>query len=251
MPPQNADFPHLSRAPITEALIDIQVSLPEATGVTVLQDLHARIREGYPEVKTRHRWESKIEVRPGESPDVSPGETGVDGFMFTSKDRLQVVQFRLDGFTFSRLRPYQDWEMLRDEAKKLWQVYREGVRPEAVRRVAVRYINLIEVPAGEPLETYVVVPPRPPAGFPGMLTGFLQRQSLEDPNRGIAAIVNLFMEVAPSATRIPVWLDVDVFRALGATAAEVELWDILETLAATKNRIFFSSITKNTVESLR
>ena len=251
MSPQSDDFPHLSHAPITEALIDILVDLPETSGVKLLQDLHFTIREHYPEAKARHRWESKIEVRPGETPDVSAGESTVDGFLFTSKDQLQVVQFRLDGFTFSRLRPYQDWEMLRVETRRLWELYRAGVRPQAIRRVAVRYINQMDVPLGEPLEAYLEIVPKPPGGFPQSVTGYLQRQTLEDPKTGIAAIVTQFMEPAPSATKVPVWLDIDVFRILGSTITETELWDILEKLAVAKNRIFFSSITRRTLESLR
>ncbi len=38
-------------------------------------------------------------------------------------DRLNVAQFRRDGFTFNRLRPYTKWEEIRPEALRLWQLY--------------------------------------------------------------------------------------------------------------------------------
>ena len=43
----------------------------------------------------------------------------VDGYVFTSADGKQVVQYRLDGFTFSRLRPYTRWEEVFAEAQKV------------------------------------------------------------------------------------------------------------------------------------
>ena len=48
------------------------------------------------------------------------------GFRMFGDDDRNVVQFRHDGFTFSRLRPYKDW-------KALWRAPRWGttlyVRP--------------------------------------------------------------------------------------------------------------------------
>ena len=76
-------------------------------------------------------------------PEVSQSSAGgPDGYLFTSVDGRQVVQARLDGFTFSRLKPYDKWESLRDEARELWQHYVQIASPETVTRVALRYINV-------------------------------------------------------------------------------------------------------------
>ena len=50
----------------------------------------------------------------------------------------QLVQARANGFTAHRLAPYEGWETFRHEARRLWDVYRQTVRPK-VARVAVRY----------------------------------------------------------------------------------------------------------------
>lgn len=59
-----------------------------------------------------------------------------DGFLLSSSDKLRIVQARLDGFTFSRLAPYETWERLRDEAKSAWRIRKRTYRSsdEAARR---------------------------------------------------------------------------------------------------------------------
>ena len=42
-----------------------------------------------------------------------------NGYIFASSDERQIFQARLDGFSFSRLAPYDRWETFRDEARRL------------------------------------------------------------------------------------------------------------------------------------
>src|SRR5205807_10632047 len=73
------------------------------------------------------------------------------GFIYSSSDQKQVYQVRLDGFSFSRLAPYVSWEPFCREARRLWQLYRERLKPAAVTRLAVRYVNRLDIP-GERIE---------------------------------------------------------------------------------------------------
>jgi hypothetical protein len=68
------------------------------------------------------------------------------GWRFVSPDKLHVFQARLNGFTFSRLPPYVDWESFRTEARRLWDLYRAVANPIAPTRIAVRYINRLDLP---------------------------------------------------------------------------------------------------------
>lgn len=245
---QRNDHPHLPKAPITEALIDIQVLLPSGVDVKFLQDLHKEILSDYPQVKNRHKWTGTIQMKEGEKPDVASTDLGVDGFLISSRDTLQVVQYRVDGFTFSRLKPYASWEALRDEAKRLWTIYRDRTKLEIVTRIATRYINLIELPLGATLEEYFITPPQPPRGFPGNIVAFLNRQVIQDGRTGIASIVTFAMEPPPNATQLPVWLDIDTQKSVSGQLSDTEIWELLDNLAAVKNNIFFSLVTEKTVD---
>jgi uncharacterized protein (TIGR04255 family) len=52
----------------------------------------------------------------------------------------------LDGFAMSRLAPYENWNAVRDEARRLWDIYRSIAKPSKLIRLAVRYINRIDMP---------------------------------------------------------------------------------------------------------
>ncbi|MCO6459644.1 MAG: TIGR04255 family protein [Pirellulaceae bacterium] len=56
------------------------------------------------------------------------------------------MQSRVNGFTFSRLAPYESWEPFRHEARRQWEVYRNRLNPQGVARIAVRCINRIDLP---------------------------------------------------------------------------------------------------------
>src|SRR6266571_5080479 len=244
-------FPHLSQAPITEALIDIQVTLPPEITVDSLKALHSKVKSSYPELKARQKWSGRIEFKEDKSPDLSSENLGIDGFLFASHDKLQIVQFRLDGFTFSRLRPYENWKRLRDEARRLWLVYREGTGVEAIGRIAVRYVNLLEITPGAALETVLTNPPKPPDGFSENVLSFHNRQVIQEPNTGTLAIITQVMEPPPGAIKIPLWLDIDIFRSATGEVSEEELWGTLEHLALLKNEVFFKLITLEAMETYK
>src|SRR5438034_2600089 len=135
-------------APITEALIDIRVQIPEQVSPPRLELLHKQIQNEYPNKKARRGWAQKFEFKvPEGSMAADSKDLGVDGYLFSSADEKQVVQYRLDGFTFSRLRPYLQWNQILEEAKRLWVIYAEAVKPILLTRLALRYINSIEIPS--------------------------------------------------------------------------------------------------------
>ena len=63
------------------------------------------------------------------------------------------------GFTFSKLRPYSDWENVLAEAQRLWTHYTTVAPIEFAHRLAVRYINNFSIPAGRGIQEYITDPP--------------------------------------------------------------------------------------------
>src|SRR5262249_17590152 len=97
---------HLKNAPITEALIDIRVKLPAGVDVPRLRSLQQRIADKYPQEQERRAWQAQFDLRPGE-PRITQGQEEIEGYNYIATDKTTVVQFRLDGFAFSRLKPYE------------------------------------------------------------------------------------------------------------------------------------------------
>ena len=245
-----SNYPHLDRAPITEALVDFRVKLPERMNLAKLASIHEAISSDYPSKKERMRMEGEINVKEGK---FITKTTLVDGYIYRSKDEKQVVQSRLDGFTFSRLKPYQDWERLRQEAFRLWKLYSDIATPEAITRVALRYINTMEIPLPiHDFSEYLTFPPMIPKNLPQEINNFLIRYAFHHPGFAADGIVTQTLKpIMGGGTHgfLPIILDIDVFTVpSGSNQTNEKIWEIIDRLRNFKNLIFYSSIKPKTVE---
>ena len=239
------EHPLLRNAPITEAIIDIRIKLKEDFKAERFLTLYDAISSQYPEKKTRHKWEGRFEFKKGEGP-ISSGAETIDGYIFTAVDSKQIFQARIDGFTFNRLRPYEKWETFRDEAFRLWKLYRELVSPE-IFRVAVRFTNKFDIPIfPQPMldfNEYLTAAPIVPEGLPQGVNSFLTRVVIHDPGLDATAIITQAFEQIVDPKFLPIILDIDVFQQKEIVSEE-EAWQMLEELRHFKNKIFFTSITE-------
>ena len=244
-----ANYSLLKNAPITEALIDIRIKTREGFSVESFSPFYEAISSQYPEKKARHKFEGKLELKKGEAP-LSSGIATVDGYLFTSVDHKQVFQARVDGFTYNRLRPYDKWETFRDEAFKLWKLYRNIVSPEIIR-VALRYINKFDIPFfPRPMldfSEYLTAAPIVPEKLPQGVSSFLTRVVIPEPKIDASAVITQVFEQIVDPKFIPIILDIDVFKQKEGISEE-DAWQTLEKLRHFKNEIFFASITEKAKE---
>jgi uncharacterized protein (TIGR04255 family) len=233
---------HLSRAPITEALIDIRVTLPsESREVASLDGLTDKYRRDYPEKKTIHEVQYKFDFAASEKDERTSTELG---FRYTNAANNQVIQATRSGLTFSRLAPYEEWSKLRDEARKVWDIYSDHVSPENITRVAVRFINKLNLPS--PLvdfDQYLNYVPRVPTALPQFLGGFFSRIVVPDDKAECVSIITQSFQPDPKPSEIYVFLDIDTFRQKVIVDYD-EAWQALEKLRSFKNLIFFDNITE-------
>jgi uncharacterized protein (TIGR04255 family) len=231
---------HYANAPITEGLIDIRVELGPNT---TLESLDIICQQAAAEYPTREdRTLSEVQFSP-DAREPSAKRTKV-GYLLRSMDGRQVFQARLDGFTFSRLKPYQNWTALRDEAKRLWTIYREGVRPTRVTRVAVRYINQIDMPL--PIldfKDYLRTVPEVSPDLPQGLGGFLMQLQIPQPERDTVLVLTEVLAPPQKADIASIILDIDLFRARADYSSDEDVWGLLEAFRDRKNEAFESCIT--------
>ncbi len=240
------EYPVLKNAPITEALIDIRVKLPSELDVKNIDSIYESIKNQYPE--TERRKISKVKFEPKAEEIVKSSRPEINGYRYISFDKKQIVQARLDGFTFSRLHPYIKWEELRDEAHKLWKLYKDITSPESITRVALRYINNLNIPMPiKDFGDYLTSPPAVPEGLPQGVGSFLTRIVIHEPSIGANAIITQALEQIVTDVA-PIILDIDVFKAQTRGIEEKDAWEIIERLRHFKNKIFFNSITNSLKE---
>jgi uncharacterized protein (TIGR04255 family) len=241
---------HLKNAPILEALVDFRVTLPKSANVEEFRALGGAVGDRYPIVEAMHLYETEVTWQPGTKKpmDARTAEPHTGGYAFRSSDRLSVVQFRLDGFTYNRLRPYTSWDELQPEVLRLWGLYQETARPETCSRITARYINKIDIPAGSELSDYLTAPPKLPDGFPDILTGFLMRVIIQDPERDLSASITQTSQVQLDPKSPAVILDIEVYRQTDAGGLDKQVEPTLAGLHDMKNRIFFGSLTDDQIK---
>lgn len=239
-----AQYRHLKNAPINEALIDLRVKLPEdKRKVDLLEKMHDQIKDRFPEKK--QQIEHRLEFHSG-PPTTEKKTTDHVGYRFASEDGLWVVQATINGFTLSRLKPYETWENLRDEAKQIWRIYEDILSPEAVTRVATRFINKIEIPGPNiDFDDYLTAAPVIPKALSQIMMGFFSRVVVPDEKSKSVGIITQNFEPGINPQVIPILLDIDVFKE---KLFEIQdpIWDTIDCLREVKNRIFFDSITEKT-----
>lgn len=243
-------YPHLPKAPIREAVVDIRCQLPDTFSSNDLLALHDEIIGQYPEKKVIRRFEGGFQME-HDTIEAKTTHFGIDGYQFLKDDSLQVVQFRLDGFTFSRLFPYTRWESVRDEAKRLWEIYRQKTAPTTVSRVALRYINDLVFPLGsDGWEKWLTAPPKAPPSIKTRPSHFLTQCQIDDVETKTTWRITQAVHSEDLPAKQSVILDIDVFKS-GNFEEDDSVWEIMEILRDIKNRIFFDSVTEKSLELFR
>jgi len=236
--------PHLSRAPITEAIIIIRVDAPDLT-LEKVAGVHDVVRDTFPEKQDRIDYEFVLDVNAARKTEKHLG------WLAWSADRSRAMQARLDGFSFSRLPQYKNWAELRDEARRAWVAYSEAVKPRLVKKLAVRYVNRIELP--QPIKSfddYFQTFPKIGPTLPQVLSGVFVRLLI--PFDSVTASITYTIDV-PGVTPsvLPIVLDIEVFKDMDFEPHSDDVWAALDELRSIKNRVFFGSITKKLEEMFR
>jgi uncharacterized protein (TIGR04255 family) len=240
---------HLPHAPITEALIDIQVTPREGLTFAGLKNAIEAANSGYYVKNPISEGTFAFTLAPEGKPQTA-AESAQVGLRLHSADEKYVVQCRIAGFTLSRLPPYEAWPNLLEEARRFWAIYVESLAPMRVLRVATRFINNLQLPlkTGASFQTYLHKLVDVPEDAPQAVEAFFQRFHLVDSASGARVILTLALDGVPADGPAPVILDVDAFTFTNLDPTDRELWTILERLRELKNRSFFGTITEPTAE---
>lgn len=167
------------------------------------------------------------------------------GWRYEREDGSVVIQLRRNGMTYSILKNYPGWNVLREEARSTWRDFLAVAGPVNVSRLAARYVNAIDIPAGSDYDEYLTTAPRVPKLLPQIVTNFLQRVLVPVEADAANMIITQTLEM-PSTSAV---LDIDVFAECSLDGASADIWLKLEKLRSIADRTFFSSLTQKVIES--
>jgi uncharacterized protein (TIGR04255 family) len=168
------------------------------------------------------------------------------GVRAQSADNLRVYSVHLNGFSVSRLRPYANWTDLKTEGQRIWSAYREHARPRLIRRLALRYLNRIDVPEVGlvKLQDYLRTYPEVSPDITAPLSNFFFQLHVPQSDLGGMSVINVGVLPPAGAGIVSLLLDIDVFMAGDdLCSGEAEIWGALDRIRDVKNDLFEACIT--------
>lgn len=249
-----SEYSKLSKAPIVEAVIELKVRLPGNADLSRLGAFREELSQQFPVSRDIQMLQARLQFDAEKGPQQSL-ETGTLGVRLESQDTKWVIQARADGVSISRLAPYDRWESLLEHVRHIWPVYVRALAPEAVVRLGVRYINRIEVSAEAiDFDRVLTKGPKIPDDLPQALAEFYSRIVIPMIDERATLVLVQALDPGPpsaSGTLPGVILDIDAFSEQPFEVDSLEIWGKLETLREIKNRAFRTSLTADTLESLK
>lgn len=241
---------HLDIPPIIEAVIDIDCDLPAGLELDALRrQAYPDLRELYPKIRESITYEQTVEHGGMGEPIVANTDTSLTAIQFATDDERTIIQFRRNGFSFNKLRPYTSFDDYFGAMEHAWEIFVRLAQPALIRKIGIRTINRIEVPVdaqgGVDFTQYLdSFAPRIPSGAVRMATvSFYESHLGIDTDSGRLVNIVKTME-APTDAYIPLILDIDVHNPLERDSLNwVDISNELMALRELKNWVFQQLLT--------
>lgn len=174
------------RPPIEEAVCELRFTRSPDWNLTVPGLFYERIRDSYP-----GQPRERLNVQMGglmldppqgrrSSQTASPPQLAFTHndmrVQFSNKNNKRQISIGRDILSVHDLRPYSGWQKFRPRISQALQAYREVVSLSGIRRIGLRYINLISVASTSvELDEYFIPMIGAPSNIPIDMTAFLAR----------------------------------------------------------------------------
>ena len=247
-------FENLPKAPIVEAVIDIRAMPADRPQEEALRNFVESRFADYKFLNAQREFQLQTEFSSNAPPNQVTKDLGWKGLRFQSNDQKYIAQFNRDGFVLSRLEPYETWEKLWREAKRLWSSYIGFLKPLQIDRAGLRYINRIQLPFGDMnFEEYLQVSSSTPTELDFPISGFMHQDSVAVPNNPY--VINIIKTIQPpnlgAGIGLGLILDIDVATTQFFETDDRKLEIHLSKMRWLKNKVFFGFIKPKSLEMFR
>jgi uncharacterized protein (TIGR04255 family) len=248
-------FPHLSKAPVVEAVIDFRALASEPWNHERNKTELQQLLPAYPTIRPQREFQHEFTATPPQPPHQRTVDLGWSGLLLESQDKLHVAQFQRTGFAFSRLGLYPDWDQFVTETLRLWEIHCQITHPIEVSRIGVRFINRMAFPAEEfSLVRYIHRPAQPPPDLPFPMLNFVHQERYTVTGADYPYLVNVIKTMQPvegGPPKVPVILDIDAFIQQPIPLSKKTLTSHLANLHWIKNKLFFTALTQEAIDFFR
>ena len=239
----------LSSPPIIEALLNFQASAVKGWAGEGMQEKAKSLFPDHPKVQILQQV--SVQVVAGEKEDCVT-RAPVQGYMLRSPTIPTVHQVRRDGYAFSQLPPYQNWDAFVEAAMAGWKHYSDAFEPREQDRLGLRFINRLEFPVEEfrrNRDEFLTIAPRVPPGLDWGFVGFQHSYTYVVPGSPCLVTVNLARLIEPgNTTSSAMLLDTEVILKEPLSALALTVPEVLSEMRRLKNDAFFGILTPKALE---
>ncbi|MDG2533773.1 TIGR04255 family protein [Sphingomonas sp. HITSZ_GF] len=235
-------------APIIEAIMEVQFAGGlNASEVDAVRDALAKF---YPD-RAETRQTGFVYDIATEAFDLQDARSV---FRLSGNDGTEVAIVGPAGFSASQLTPYKSWEVLFERFARDWESVDTVLACRLASRLAVRYVNRIDVPMDEhgtaEYEQYIASHIQLPRSIP-TIHDFYLRFALQLPEIGALATVQ--SAVMPQAVegKASFALDIDVAKTEGLATDRAGLLKQLSSFRASKNNLYRQLLTDKALGEFR
>lgn len=244
------NYPHLSRAPISEAVLDVSVMPAADWREDVFASFRTAAQAEFPDAQPIRQVQTAFAVNEA-GPSVQSSTLENLGCICWNRDKTRAIQARVNGFSVNHVKSYENWEALLAHAKQWWGHYQRLVAPTRVARCGVRFINQFEITPGEDLSVTLQTRPDLSPGLPQELEEYFQRLVIPFPD-GVRAAITQVIPPRDVQTKKPLFvLDIDVSVGVDLDASSVAMWPTFDRLRSIKNQCFFESLQRTKWEDFK
>lgn len=240
---------HLSNAPIVEAVIEFGIVPPAGVTVETLDSMRRRIEASYGPMDDLYSLTGQFTF------DSKTGTTTSDveershvGFRTATPKSERLVTLTTSSLAFHKLKPYSSWDEVLPEAWTLWEMYREQLRPEGVRRISARYVNHLDLPAPERLRDYLTKIPS--VDEKHLVRGYAKLLQIRDRDSDLLAnlVEQLSINKKSDGLRVNITIDNDVYAEGHLEPSDDKgLRERLELIHGLKNKLFREALTEKAI----
>jgi uncharacterized protein (TIGR04255 family) len=243
------DHETFRNAPIVEAVLDFAVAFDSTPSLDEMAHYGDGLETEFPAHRKRRMFDTSFRIV-----DDEPLFDNIEKhfWAFSSSDEKYIAQIRTDGFAFSRLKPYTSWSDFSERARNAWGKYCAEFAPTSIQRVALRYINRIELPNPVSIQEYFNTRISLADGLPQELSYVSFSFSVPDEKTHVGDVTFIIDRRLSTNEKLSAVFQVESRRERAISANDVEtLTTTLADLRDLKNRIFFCSITEQTKAMFR
>lgn len=246
---ETGERPSYANPPIQEGLCQLTFARPVHWSVATPGLLYEQLRAQYPaDPEVREQVEASLQVGPaGAGPNFTVNQ-GKSTFIYKDSGGTRLVVAGPDVLSVNSLRPYEGWLKLKARLEEAYKTF-ESVFKELppVSRVALRYINRVEIPPGHmDTDDFFNVVIRTADDGRAPFRGFIQRVESALPDDAVS--ISTFASMPSNLKENPFLLDLEVYKDGLNLGSLEEIVELADSLKGVENREFESSITDKTRE---